>query len=339
MFCKKLITLLLVFNLSTLFATSITFTKEVNVIMDDNFIAGGMASVMLYPVLKEFKATATLIDAESGDIKAKTKFYNYELEDGLDKEAIKYSAMFANLGISNNLTAKNYILKITINDGFTETETDFSVDISAKTYKEETINISKKASKLASEKDSSNKDDYRIPDLTDFSDKVYSIDKISDPIKEKYIITSEFGLRRNFIYNNGDSVEDSGFDTHDGIDYAGLKEGTAVYSVMRGKVVYAGLKKVTGWTVIVEHLPGVYSHYYHLSSIRVLAGFVINADTSVGTLGNTGFSTAAHLHLGMFASGVAVDPAQFLIRPIFNTDWFLAKIKVLDTKRSVANAF
>lgn len=66
---------------------------------------------------------------------------------------------------------------------------------------------------------------------------------------------------------------------------------------------------VTGLSVVIEQFPGVYSLYYHLSQIHVEPGRALSAGTCVGSVGSTGLSTGAHLHLGLFVHGIPCDPA------------------------------
>ena len=58
------------------------------------------------------------------------------------------------------------------------------------------------------------------------------------------------------------------------------------------------LETVGGNHVILELAPGVYAFYAHLQpgSIRVKLGDTVNRGDPVGLLGNSGNSTAPHLH-------------------------------------------
>ena len=69
---------------------------------------------------------------------------------------------------------------------------------------------------------------------------------------------------------------------------------------------------ITGLTVIIEHFPGVYSAYYHLSKLLTEKGNILEKGDTIGLVGNTGLSTAAHLHLTVSVSGEPVDPLFFI---------------------------
>ena len=65
---------------------------------------------------------------------------------------------------------------------------------------------------------------------------------------------------------------------------------------------------VTGDTVVIEHLPGVYSLYYHLDEIFVEEGEEIAVEALIGTVGSTGLATGPHLHWEIRVAGVPVSP-------------------------------
>jgi murein DD-endopeptidase MepM/ murein hydrolase activator NlpD len=125
--------------------------------------------------------------------------------------------------------------------------------------------------------------------------------------------TSEFGDRRVYRYSSG--ARDTSI--HAGIDF-GVPTGTAVNACGPGKVVLARNRIVTGNSVIIEHLPGVYSLYYHLDKITAIEGSVVAAGELIGQSGSTGLSTAPHLHWEIRISGESADPDAFLARPIID---------------------
>jgi murein DD-endopeptidase MepM/ murein hydrolase activator NlpD len=133
--------------------------------------------------------------------------------------------------------------------------------------------------------------------------------------------TSFFGDRRVFKYSNGKS------DTsiHAGVDY-GVPRGTPVNACGQGKVVLARFRIVTGNSVIVEHLPGVYSLYYHLDTIDAREGDVVDAGTLLGRSGATGLATGPHLHWEIRVSGENTDPDAFITRPILDKEAIMVKI-------------
>ncbi len=118
--------------------------------------------------------------------------------------------------------------------------------------------------------------------------------------------TSAYAHRRVYRYPNRSSTTE----VHAGIDF-GVPVGTPVRAAGDGLVVMAERRISTGWTVALEHEPGVYSLYYHLSEILVTAGDRVETGQVMAKSGNTGFSTGPHLHWEFRVNGVAVSPDWF----------------------------
>lgn len=119
--------------------------------------------------------------------------------------------------------------------------------------------------------------------------------------------TSFFADRRVYAYSNGKSATS----LHYGIDF-GVPEGTPVFSCGDGKVVLAENRISTGYSVIIEHLPGMYSLYYHLSSYSVKEGDTVKRGEQIGLSGATGLATGPHLHWEVRLLGQAVNPDLFV---------------------------
>ena len=134
--------------------------------------------------------------------------------------------------------------------------------------------------------------------------------------------TSFYGSRRIYRYSDGKS------DTaiHAGVDY-GVPTGTEVRACASGKVVFAGSRIVTGNTVILEHLPGVYSLYYHMDKIAVSAGSGIQSGAVLGESGSTGLATGPHLHWEIRVSTENADPDAFLSRAVLDKKDILNKMR------------
>ena len=118
--------------------------------------------------------------------------------------------------------------------------------------------------------------------------------------------TSYFGDRRVFTYSSGGSSTSM----HFGVDY-GMPEGTEVKSCAAGKVVLSEWRNSTGWSIVIEHLPGLYSLYYHLSEMIVKEGDMVSSGQLIALSGCTGLATGPHLHWEMRLNGEAVSPNFF----------------------------
>ena len=98
---------------------------------------------------------------------------------------------------------------------------------------------------------------------------------------------------------------------HAGID---LKQnpGAAILSTGHGIVIHAGPAEGYGNMVEVAHADGVSTRCGHMSRISVSVGDPISTGQKLGTLGNTGRSTGAHLHYETRIRDQAVNPIPFL---------------------------
>jgi murein DD-endopeptidase MepM/ murein hydrolase activator NlpD len=119
------------------------------------------------------------------------------------------------------------------------------------------------------------------------------------------VMTSAYGTART--YSGGPQL----YAFHSGTDFAG-PVGTPVVAPADGVVVDSGVLNIRGFVTIIDHGRGVYTGYWHQSSILVNPGDVVTAGQQIGTIGNTGLSTAAHLHWEMWVGGVQVDPLQWV---------------------------
>ncbi len=118
------------------------------------------------------------------------------------------------------------------------------------------------------------------------------------------VITSTFGVRRS--YNFAEPV-----DYHTGMDHAGAL-GELVVAPNDGVVAWTGETERRGRGVIIDHGGGLFTTYWHLSSVSAEEGNPISRGDVLGRIGNTGLSTGPHLHWEVVVHGVAVDPIQWI---------------------------
>ncbi|UGQ17060.1 M23 family metallopeptidase [Borrelia sp. RT1S] len=139
---------------------------------------------------------------------------------------------------------------------------------------------------------------------------IYHYDTLVHPIKDQYRISSPYGDQRVYIQDN---KKISSLTMHKGKDYASFKkEKTPIFAAGRGKIVFAKDREITGKTVIIQHLPGVYTIYLHLSKFGVKEDKIVHTGEYIGNVGSTGISTGPHLHFEVRVNGVAVNPDFFL---------------------------
>ncbi|ADZ84803.1 M23 family metallopeptidase [Cellulosilyticum lentocellum] len=100
---------------------------------------------------------------------------------------------------------------------------------------------------------------------------------------------------------------------HQGIDIRAA-EGTPIFASADGTVTKAapdskGVTKGGGHMIFIDYGNGVEARYMHLSAYGVKAGDHVKAGDIIGFTGNTGDSSAPHLHFEYYIGGQAIDPA------------------------------
>ncbi len=100
-------------------------------------------------------------------------------------------------------------------------------------------------------------------------------------------ITSGFGLRRDpythrYTFHRGQDID--------------VRTGTPIHATAAGKVVAARWDGNLGLYVKIDHGNGFHTLYGHLRNIGVEEGRRVKRGEKIGESGNTGRSTAAHLH-------------------------------------------
>jgi len=133
--------------------------------------------------------------------------------------------------------------------------------------------------------------------------------------------TSQFGTRRINQYADGRAPTS----IHAGVDF-GTPTGSEVYACGRGKVILSRMRIISGYSIIIEHAPGVYSIYYHLDSVIAQEDSIVEAGQVIGLSGSTGFSTGPHLHWEIRVSTENTDPDAFVERPLIDKDLIISKI-------------
>jgi murein DD-endopeptidase MepM/ murein hydrolase activator NlpD len=98
---------------------------------------------------------------------------------------------------------------------------------------------------------------------------------------------------------------------HTGVDVA-VPAGTPVTATASGVVTFAGDDPVYGKLVIIQHgLTGYATFYGHNRELKVRTGAQVNRGDVIAFAGNTGKSTAPHLHYEVRLHGVPVNAAKY----------------------------
>jgi murein DD-endopeptidase MepM/ murein hydrolase activator NlpD len=98
---------------------------------------------------------------------------------------------------------------------------------------------------------------------------------------------------------------------HLGIDLA-VKPGTPIKATADGMVKFAGNDSIFGNLIILDHFNGFTTYYGHNSIIKVKTGQKVQKGEIIALSGNTGKSSAPHLHYEIRKEGTPLDPKDFI---------------------------
>ncbi len=116
---------------------------------------------------------------------------------------------------------------------------------------------------------------------------------------------STFGVKR---YHNGVYAHEY----HKGVDLRS-PFGRPIRAVNDGVVALANPTfRLDGGTVGIDHGQGLGSIYIHMSRIVVKKGEKVKKGEIIGYVGSSGFATGPHLHWGLYAFGIPVNPNQWI---------------------------
>jgi murein DD-endopeptidase MepM/ murein hydrolase activator NlpD len=227
--------------------------------------------------------------------------------------------MAAIVTIPSTVEAQNAIIKLNSANG---TILEIPITLSPREFRSETLALTPALSSLVGdpspEKTAESEKLWEI--LTTTGKEVYNPGKFVLPVTATRR-TSLFGTRRINQYSDGRRTTS----IHAGVDF-GVPKGTEIRACGRGKVVFSRMRIITGYTVIIEHAPGVYSLYYHLDSVIAQEASIVEAGTVIALSGSTGFSTGPHLHWEVRVSTENTDPDILCERPLVDKDLIISKI-------------
>jgi murein DD-endopeptidase MepM/ murein hydrolase activator NlpD len=101
-------------------------------------------------------------------------------------------------------------------------------------------------------------------------------------------------------------------DFHPGIDIS-TPLGTRIVAPANGVVVECSRKGGYGNAMIIDHGFGIVTRYGHLEGYNVRAGQRVQRGDVVGFVGNTGRSTAPHLHYEVWVRDQAQNPIHYIL--------------------------
>lgn len=99
---------------------------------------------------------------------------------------------------------------------------------------------------------------------------------------------------------------------HQGVDIS-TPIGRPVVAAAEGIVLYAARRSTYGNVIVIDHKFGMMTRYAHLSKYAVRAGKRVKRGEVIGYVGNTGRSSAPHLHYEVWVSERPVHPLNYIL--------------------------
>ena len=144
-----------------------------------------------------------------------------------------------------------------------------------------------------------------VSELVKDKEKLLAHTPAIQPVSNKQLdrISSGFGYRIHPVYKVPK--------LHEEIDFTAPR-GTDVYATADGVVEEANVSaRGYGNEIVINHGYGYKTRYAHLTSFKVRRGQQVKRGELIGYVGNTGLSTAPHLHYEVEKDGLKVNPINF----------------------------
>ncbi len=100
--------------------------------------------------------------------------------------------------------------------------------------------------------------------------------------------------------------------SHRGIDIAAPR-GSFVRAAADGVVVFGGWTPDLGDLLVIYHGSGFFTYYGHNQRLLIERNALVKKGEPIALLGNTGHSSAPHLHFEIWKDGVPLDPKQYIL--------------------------
>jgi len=172
------------------------------------------------------------------------------------------------------------------------------------------VDINEKIDKLRRQVYIESKSQDEVIQLAEKKEKLFAAIPAIQPVSNKELIAlaSGFGMRTHPVYKVRKM--------HTGIDFAATI-GTPIYATADGRIENVEVKfSGYGKMVEIDHGFGYKTRYAHMHEFAVRQGQSVKRGDLIGYVGNTGLSTAPHLHYEVFINGQQVDPVHYFFNDL-----------------------
>lgn len=132
--------------------------------------------------------------------------------------------------------------------------------------------------------------------------------------------SSGFGLRMHPFYEV--------IKMHNGMDFA-APDGSPIFATANGVIIAADTAFAGyGTMVIIDHGYGYQTRYAHIREFLVNPGAVVQRGQLIAYVGNTGHSTAPHLHYEVLVNGLQQDPSLYFTNDLSDAEFEMLTYRV-----------
>lgn len=177
-------------------------------------------------------------------------------------------------------------------------------------FKDEILKIAENVDKLKRQIYIQSKSYDEIVELAENKEKLFAAIPAIQPVSNEELIrlASGFGYRVHPVYK----VKK----LHTGIDFS-APIGTPIYATADGTIEEVNVSfSGYGKTLIIEHGFGFKTRYAHMHQFAVKEGEKVKRGQVIGYVGNTGTSTASHLHYEVIKNGSKINPVHYFFNDL-----------------------
>jgi hypothetical protein len=177
------------------------------------------------------------------------------------------------------------------------------------------VDLSRKVDKIKRKMYIESKSQDEVVQLAEKKEKLYAAIPAIQPVSNKQLVAlaSGFGFRIHPIYKVRKM--------HTGIDFA-APIGTPIYATADGvidvmSVQFSGYGKM----IELDHGFGYRTRYAHMHDFAVKRGQHVKRGELIGYVGDTGLSTAPHLHYEVLMNGTQINPVHYFFNDLTATEY------------------
>ena len=177
-------------------------------------------------------------------------------------------------------------------------------------HKDMIVDLSSKVDRLKRKLYIESKSQDEVVQLAENKEKLYAAIPAIQPISNEQLVAlaSGFGIRIHPVYGVRKM--------HTGIDFA-APIGTPIYATADGKVAEVSVRfSGYGKMIEIDHGFGYRTRYAHMHDFAIRQGQNVKRGELIGYVGDTGLSTAPHLHYEVLRNNVQINPVHYFFNDL-----------------------